>query len=166
MRSLIMKPILCSLTFALVIVAGCHTAFACTCSLERLDDVKKLVQEPNRFFFVGEVKKVVEYKIHVQPDNRAVVTARHVTFQIHKSWNKRWQRTIKIVTGGGHGDCGFRFTVKETYFVDAWHHNKEYSTNICTLTNTVAKSQFEIAELDKWQMIRRTAKRRPSAFNK
>jgi hypothetical protein len=71
-----------------------------------------------------------------------------VSFDVSRSYRGPQQQKVRIRTGLGGGDCGFRFEVGEQYLVYAFaHESGQLSTGICSGTGLLKESQANLSYL-------------------
>ncbi len=71
-----------------------------------------------------------------------------VSFRVSRSYRGVQQQAVKVETGLGGGDCGFRFEKGKKYLVYAYKDDSgRLSTGICTATALLQESQANIAYL-------------------
>ena len=69
-------------------------------------------------------------------------------FQVERLYKGALASEVTVVTGQGHGDCGYRFQVGEQYLVYAGEDgDKRLGTNICTRTTPISRADADLVEL-------------------
>ena len=127
--------------------------FACTCappnpnqSLKR--QVTAALGE-SRAVFSGKVLEVRD-----DPEGLSLV----VRLRVERSWKGSTGREVRIVTGRGGGDCGYRFEVGGSYLVYAYGSGAGgLGTNICQRTARLSEASKDLRVLGRG----RNAPRRP-----
>jgi hypothetical protein len=141
-----MRRFLAALLCALVVTALSTPAHGCSCA--EPPPPKEALQLANAVF-VGRVIETRAATIDFGgEDVRGVV----VTVAVDRLWKGPHKRTIKIVTGRGHGDCGFNFRTGQDYLVYAYDYwngaDHELRTDICTRTHELRdREEAEIIQL-------------------
>ncbi len=150
--SLLASAIL-TLTFSSSPVLGCK----CVSPPPEVKTARDLAQwYANRSdaIFEGSVEQielkwpVLEAKVGdlISADIEQDPPAMQVSFDISRSYRGPRQQNIRIRTGLGGGDCGFRFEVGERYLVYAYaDESGQLSTNICTGTARLEESQADLS---------------------
>lgn len=71
-----------------------------------------------------------------------------ITFNVSRTYKGKIERSATVITGVGHGDCGFDFEVGKRYLVYAYRDSSgELSTGICTATALLEESQTNLSYL-------------------
>ena len=133
------------LIFAAIVLSGVEDAFGCNCDLPlRNLSIKQQVKQAlkhSEAVFSGRV-----LDISASPDDHSLV----VRLKVEKSWKSSRAEEISIITGRGGGDCGFHFTVGETYLLYAYGSNgNTLGTNICQRTAKITEAAEDIKILGK-----------------
>jgi len=76
-----------------------------------------------------------------------------VTFLVGSTWKGQVAQSVTIQTGGGAGDCGYRFEVGERYLVYAYGSAESLSTSICQRTRPLSASTVDRKSLRKPRKI-------------
>lgn len=77
------------------------------------------------------------------------------TFAVERMWRGPGARTVKIVTGRGGGDCGYRFERGHQYLVYGYRSDDGvWGTNICTRTTEAASAAEDLALLEDLPTLR------------
>lgn len=119
--------------------------FACTCGLPYPSRTLKqqVIEARNKSeaVFSGKVIEVVE-----NPQVFYVI----VRFKVQRSWKQISTDEVRVFTGRGSGDCGYRFEVGESYLVYAYKYNEsELGTNICQRTMRLTDAAEDLKVLGK-----------------
>lgn len=125
--------------------------FACTCgapnpnqSLKR--QVTAALSE-SRAVFSGRVLEVTD-----NPEAFGVV----VKLRVERHWKGSPPLEVRLFTGRGGGDCGYRFEVGERYLVYAYGPRaSELSTNICQRTAKLSEAAKDLRVLGKGRGVPR-----------
>ena len=160
------------LMLLLIQLFGPKLIFACTCPSR--PTVKEAFRS-NDFVFLGKAISMEEVPIDNPPgwiEAGIAIRLRRYTFEIVKVIKgKRSLKQIKVITGTGNGDCGYRFSIgheyvvyvekSRSYFPNVRECPDEYgktffTTNICH--RTTSEVEAEIATI-------RQHKRLPRGFN-
>lgn len=125
-----------------------QSSYACSCELPLAkNSVKKQVKEAKKksqAVFTGEVLEVTE-----PPAKNFLL----VKIRVESNWKGAEGNEIVIVTGKGNGDCGFPFTVGESYLIYAYQtSNSQLSTNICQRTALLSEAGKDITILGNKKM--------------
>lgn len=133
------------LILATIIFSSFADAFACTCDLPlRNLSLKQQVNaalKNSKAVFSGQVLEIT-----ANPDNHYLVAK----LKVEKSWKSIRTEEVSIVTGRGGGDCGFHFTIGETYLVYAYGtDDNKLGTNICQRTAKITEAAEDIKLLGK-----------------
>lgn len=139
------RAILFLLMLAAITTSSVVDAFACTCGLPlRNVSLKQQVIEArkkSKAVFSGQVVEIT-----ANPGVYYIV----VKLKVEKTWKSILGEDVSIVTGRGGGDCGFPFTVGETYLVYAYGSGKhKLGTNICQRTATIKEAAEDVKILEK-----------------
>ena len=131
--------------FLTILVLSSVDALACTCELPlRNLTLKQKVNEArkkSKALFAGQVLEVT-----ANADVQSVV----VRFKVQRSWKNLPAKEVSIVTGRGGGDCGYAFSVGETYLVYAYSiASKSLGTNICQRTAKITDVREDLEILGK-----------------
>jgi len=76
---------------------------------------------------------------------------RLVSFEVERSYRGWEAKTAEVVTGWGHGDCGYDFKEGVSYLVYAFHgpENGELGTGICSRTRPLSKASEDLEFLSR-----------------
>jgi hypothetical protein len=85
-------------------------------------------------------------------ENQSTLLVR-VTFLVESAWKGQVAKSVTIQTGGGGGDCGYRFEIGERYLVYAYGSAESLSTNICQRTRPLSASAVDRKSLKKPRKI-------------
>ncbi len=144
------KIIFLSILFFLATVAN---SYACTC-IGGKRSIKKALRK-NDVVFLGEVisEEIIIY-IHSKDGGyfKSEFRFKKFTFRVQKIFKGRIKGdTVSVITGMGHGDCGFPFEIGKKYVVySVWQNrfikkgekvNKFLTTHICKRTTSRAKEE-------------------------
>jgi hypothetical protein len=133
-----------SFAFGLFFVFTSSTTFACSCM--KPGGVKEELSRSDQVFS----GKVLEIKNEKSSDG---FTKKVVLFKVNQTWKGKKVSKIKITTGQGGGDCGYRFQKNHDYLVYAnksdMYGKKELVAVICSRTNDLASAKGDLAILGK-----------------
>jgi hypothetical protein len=139
-----MKRALLSLVgvVALLLLAGVE-GFACTCALPfpnpPLQKQVRTALNESRAVFSGKVLEVTE-----DPQTFYVT----VRLRVERVWKGSPREDVRIFTGRGGGDCGYRFEVGRSYLVYAYKWREgELGTNICQRTAKLSEASGDLRVL-------------------
>jgi hypothetical protein len=134
-----------ALLFATIVLSAAADAFGCNCDLPlRNLSVKQQVKQALKHAEAVFSGRVLE--ISASPDAHYLV----VRLKVEKLWKSSRAEEISIMTGRGGGDCGFHFTVGETYLLYAYGSNgNRLGTNICQRTAKITAAGEDIKILGK-----------------
>jgi hypothetical protein len=122
---------------------------ACTCELPFSNKtLKQQVLEArtkSEAVFSGKVVEIIE-----NPQVFHVI----VKFKVQGSWKQINTDEVRVFTGRGNGDCGYRFEVGESYLVYSYKYNEsDLGTNICQRTMKLANAAEDLKVLGKGRQI-------------
>ncbi len=106
--------------------------------------------------FLGSVTDIRETRL-VLDGMETEIPAREVTFRLHAAWKGvgSADRTARIVTGHGDGDCGFSFRVGTAYLVYAQRgEDGGFSTSICSRTAAASAARPDFDALGQPPLVR------------
>jgi hypothetical protein len=137
------KIIGCGLLTLLVLLTSSRAADACSCAPRR--PACEVAWE-SAAVFVGRVER-----IDVLPGSgrlAPIFRSRHVTFKVIELFRGPTSAEIQIVTGGGGGDCGYRFGKGKDYLVFAYEgRDGQLTTSICARTQPLAAASGDLEYL-------------------
>src|SRR5688500_11946069 len=147
-----MKRAVFSLAGVVVLVMLARVdGFACTCGVPNPNQsLKRQVRaalSESRAVFSGRVLEVAD-----DPQTLSVM----VRLRVERSWKGVTRGEVRLVTGRGGGDCGYRFEVGESYLVYAYGPRaSELSTNICQRTAKLSEAAKDLQVLGKGRGVPR-----------
>jgi hypothetical protein len=132
-----------------------NLAFSCSCigKSKRNAELKK-----SDVVFFGKIlsKKIFTIKDEYVPEEFYLKKAEYTILAIKNYKGKIERDTLKIITGIGHGDCGFDFSIGKSYIIYAMCSekyfesgeivNKFLSTDICMRNMLYNKEEEEKIE--------------------
>lgn len=123
--------------------------YACSCAGIPFD------QEMNRSkaVFAGKVIQVNEEKSYHGTTGWFRPTyslQKSILFEVTQTWKGISESQVIVYTGSGGGDCGFDFTLGNTYLVVAGGEN-ELHTGICNRTKVLSTASAELSLLGQGQ---------------
>jgi hypothetical protein len=138
------------LGLAILWLGQMSTAWACSC-------IKKVSCGPHHYLDVDFIGEVLSRQI-VSSDGSSDGTASSYMlrpqsnlFQVRVLESFRGGQNVgeivRVKTGMGGGDCGYRFKIGEKYLIDASKNIDVLLTGICSLTAPVEQSQVELRAL-------------------
>jgi hypothetical protein len=122
------------LTIAFVLIAT-SAAFACSC-VSMGEGVCQLYWNTPAVFS-GRVVQIDP--IPRGTDENAFMSKR-VRFAVIDAYRGVTGETAEVLTGSGGGDCGYNFTLNESYLVYAWSNGGKLSTGICSPTKLLVQA--------------------------
>jgi hypothetical protein len=139
-----MNKIILSILFStLFVVFNASNVFACTCRLpdlpESLEKEVGQAYENSSSVFIGKVTETVE------DPNIHFIT---VKFKVEKTWNKKFQKEITLITDKDGSLCSYNFEVGKKYLVYASGKKNNLSASTCSRT-ALAEANKDIAVLNK-----------------
>jgi hypothetical protein len=139
------RAVFSSVGVVVLMTLACVEGFACTCAPpDPRQSVRGQVRAAlgeSRAVFSGKVLEVAE-----DPEAMSVV----VRLKVAKSWKGSTHGEVRVVTGRGGGDCGYRFEVGESYLVYAHGSGAGgLSTNICRRTARLSEAAKDLQALGK-----------------
>lgn len=141
----------CILGLTLAVVAPWN-AWACKCSSP--PDVQSALKT-SVVVFQGRVSSITDAMSLSTPGGRGIYGSnpyRRVRFTVLESYKGDLPAQLVIGTGRSGGDCGFEFSIGETYLVFATparsgYEEGDYITDICTRTAHVKDATKDLALL-------------------
>ena len=150
-----MKRALFSLVGVVVLVMLARVeGFACTCGVPNLNQsLKRQVRaalSESRAVFSGRVLEVKD-----DPEAFGVL----VKLRVERYWKGSPPSEVRLSTGRGGGDCGYRFEVGGSYLVYAYGSGAGgLGTNICQRTARLSEAAKDLQVLGKGRgVLRRPA---------
>jgi hypothetical protein len=133
-----MRKTITAICTVLILLASGKVAQACSCTVHPVCD-------PHRYLdadFIGEVISSENVKHQLFDDWPGVL------FQVRVLENFRGNQKVgefvKVFTGQGGGDCGYRFKIGSKYLIDAAEKDGGFETGHCTRTAPIEESQVEL----------------------
>lgn len=128
--------------------------FACTCALpypqQSLRRQVRTALGEARAVFSGKVIEVRD-----DPETSSVV----VRLKVERVWKGSPPAEVRVVTGRGGGDCGYRFEVGESYLVYAHSAGAGgLGTNICQRTARLSEAAKDLQVLGRGKGAARRSK--------
>ncbi len=97
--------------------------------------------------FVGIAVSVREMEQPKPEDRDEWFFRRSFRFSVEQSYLGVDGTEVEILTGGGGGDCGYRFQIGERYLIYAHNYKNRLTTSICTRTKSFASASEDLAFL-------------------
>ena len=126
------------------------------CSCAGSESIKEAYSESD-IVFIGTVVSIKKVKANSDSLVNAlgIFYQNEVTVATNTSFKGTPSSLQTIITGIGHGDCGFRFQEGEQYIIYATSKGvyseikqSNFQTNICDRTNTIDELSEDIAQLN------------------
>ncbi|MES2726821.1 MAG: hypothetical protein V4643_06940 [Bacteroidota bacterium] len=130
--------------------------FACSCIGK--DSIVNSIKYSD-FVFRGKViaKQIITIQDDSLPNRFKMRRVEYSFIETEVYKGKSVSDTIKVITGQGHGDCGFTFTIGADYIVYSNYENKYYkwgtiinpflTTNICKRTQLYSEKENKLIKL-------------------
>lgn len=98
--------------------------------------------------FAGEVASIEDIEVD-RPEFRAGFKQqmRRVTFRVRETFRGIDGGTVVVQTGIGGGDCGYAFSVRQSYLVYAHRYKDQLSVGICSRTRPLADAAEDLTYL-------------------
>jgi hypothetical protein len=136
-----MRKTITAICTVLILLASGKAARACSCTVHPVCD-------PHRYLdadFIGEVISIE--RVERQPtDDRPGFLARTRVIEKLRGTPKIGE-IVKVFTGTGGGDCGYKFEIGAKYLFDAFGKDGIFETHTCTLTVPIEQAEVELRAL-------------------
>jgi hypothetical protein len=108
----------------------------------------------DRWTFLRRMKMYLLALVNRSPGYDQYDFGFEITFRVGRMWRGPGSRTVKILTGRGGGDCGYRFERGKRYLVYAYKDTGEaWGTGICTRTRAIEHAGEDLAYLKNVRLV-------------